>query len=166
MRTCLALSLVLVAAGCAADGGCRSQSECGSAQACVPPGVPYACGIPCMQERACESAADCEDGQVCAEYVGSCCFAGELSSRCLPPCTDGSCAAGERCDGASGLCVTIACDNGYACAEHTSCAPGAAGADAHGCVRDACSGDGECDGGACVDGLCYEGPGTCEGPVP
>lgn len=119
-----------------------------------------------MQERQCESATDCEPGQVCAEYVGSCCFAGELSSHCIPPCTDTSCAAGERCDSASGLCLVIACDDGFTCAEHTTCTPGAAAADAHGCIRDECAGDGECGGGACVDGLCYDGPGTCEGPVP
>lgn len=163
---CILMLAVLALAGCAAEGGCRSQSECGSAESCVPPGVPRACGIPCMQERRCESAADCDAGQVCEEYVGGCCFAGELSSRCAPPCTEGSCEAGRRCESASGLCLVIACDDGFACGPHTSCAAGAAGADVHGCVRDACTADGDCEGGACVDGLCYEGPGTCEPPVP
>lgn len=152
---------------CAADaGGCRSQSDCTSAEACVPPGAPRACGIPCSAMRTCASSADCASGDVCVEYVAPCCFAGELSSRCQPSCDAGSCPEGERCDAASGLCEVTPCDDGYECAVHTTCAPGAAGADAHGCVRDGCAGDGDCADGACVDGRCYEGPGSCEGPAP
>ncbi len=165
-RTSIILLTGLAFASCADGDGCRSQSECAPAQSCVPPGVPRRCGIPCVEERLCESAADCEAGQVCEEYVGGCCFAGELSSRCVPPCAAGSCAAGERCDASSGLCLLIACDEGFACGPHTSCAPSTAGADVHGCVRDACVGDADCEGGACVEGLCYEGAGTCEPAIP
>jgi hypothetical protein len=163
----LAAVLALFIVGCAAlDGSCRSQAECGSAESCVAPGARRACGIPCPVERECEDASDCDTGEVCAEFVATCCFAGELSSRCAPACTDGSCAADERCDASSGLCSAIPCDDGHACPEHTSCRPAEAGADVHGCTRDACGGDGDCPGGACVDGLCYAGPGACEGPVP
>jgi hypothetical protein len=27
-----------------------------------------------------------------------------------------------------------------------------------------CAGDSECTGGACVNGACYAGPGSCGGP--
>jgi len=161
----VASAATVIAAGCS-NGGCRSQSECGSDESCVPPGVRRACGIPCPEQRDCESAEDCAPGQVCGEYVATCCFAGERSSRCQLPCTDASCAEGERCDATSGLCVTVLCDEGLACAPHTHCSPGSAGADEHGCVRDPCAGDGDCGDGGCVDGLCYDGPGSCEPPVP
>ncbi len=152
--------------GCSSVGGCRGDRDCTSGTVCVPPGVGPGCGIPCMAERSCASSADCSGDEVCIEYVATCCFAGELSSFCGPRCTDTSCAAGERCDATSGLCAPIPCDDGFACEPFTRCEAGALGADSNGCVRDACSGDGDCGGGTCVLGFCYESAGECMGPVP
>lgn len=162
------LGCLLGLGACASDvGGCRSQDECGDTESCVPPGAPRACGIPCQVDRACEADSDCDTGQVCEEYVATCCFAGELSARCVPACADDAgCLEGERCDTTSGQCGLVPCDDGYACPAHTTCSSGAAGIAGHGCVRDACGGDGDCGDGACVDGRCYEAAGTCEGPVP
>lgn len=166
--TVLSLASLFLAAGCTSAPleGCRSQADCASAESCVPPGARRACGIGCPQERLCERDDECEAGQVCVEYVASCCLAGEISTRCQPRCDASSCAEGERCDDASGRCEVIPCGTEYACDAHTTCDPSDPDADRHGCARDACTSDADCDGGTCVDRLCYEGPGTCEPTVP
>src|SRR5690606_13748110 len=75
MRT-HALLFGLVLLGCTgADpgGACRGDDDCGDAESCAPPGAPTGCGIPCPIERGCERDDEC-DGDVCVEFVASCCF--------------------------------------------------------------------------------------------
>jgi predicted small lipoprotein YifL len=146
-------------------GECRSDDDCTEAsETCVQPGAWTPCGIPCNAPRECEPADGCEGDLVCEEHVGDCCGPGEpLASRCVEPCTEGSCAEGERCP-ETGLCEPIPCAEGYGCPTHTDCTGGDR-ADEHGCVRALCAVDDDCTpAGFCVVGACYETPGTCQGP--
>ncbi len=145
---------------------CRSSADCGG-PLCLPPGASAGCG-PCrMPEHDCTADPDCAPGDVCVSTVLACTCTGEPSTLCGPSCTGGgtTCAAGERCD-PSGHCVALSCATGYACGSNTRCDVGAPGADEHGCVRQTCTVDAECDCGACVEGRCYDGPGQCTYPPP
>jgi hypothetical protein len=64
----------------------------------------------------------------------------------------------------NGECQPTSCEAGYACPAHTVCDPRPA-ADPHGCLRDTCTTDGDCDcGGGCVEGFCYPSLGECTAP--
>ena len=151
------------------EGSCRGDGDCDEAMGeyCMPPGAPMPCGVGCDAPRECEPAAGCAGELLCEEYVASCCFAGDpLASRCVDPCTDTSCDAGERC-AEGGLCEPAPCSDEYVCPPHTSCTEGGR-ADEHGCERATCTADGDCStppGGYCVVGQCHETPGSCELPA-
>ena len=144
---------------------CRTDADCtaaGTFEYCVPPGVPPACGVGCAMMRDCELHEDCGEGQRCVEMVGPCCTAADpLESRCMPACAPGGCPTGQRCN-ADAICEPLPCTEGYTCPAHTTCT---GTGDDHGCARNPCVGDGDCPGGACVSGSCYDGPGTCMGPA-
>ncbi len=147
---------------------CRSTGDCASSESCVPPGVPRACGICAPVPLECDGAADCGEGEVCVRENVPCSCEPVLGALCRPACTTDSCAEGERC-GSDGACEPIACDEGWVCPDNTRCSAEtgpALAVDAHGCFRIACASDIDCDCGACIDGLCYDGPGTCQPPVP
>jgi len=152
----------LASAGCRlAPGDCRDERDCASSESCVPPFSPAGCGacftamLPCSDDAECDAVAA---GLIC-EPVFCACDAAELG--CTPGCTrDDQCIEGSRC-GASGRCEALPCTAVADCPAQFDCS--AAGS----CARRACSGDSGCAGaGYCVGGLCYDGPGTCEGPVP
>lgn len=161
--------LALALLGCAAEIGdaCDSESDCESGTSCVPPGSPRVCGICSPDDRACASDTDCAAGSHCEEYEPICSTcSGALPTQCVVDCTVGSCAEDSRCDG--GRCVPLHCTSGefpYECPSNFRCASDGGG-DAHGCVRLDCDRDRNCDHGACVSGLCWDGEGTCMGPVP
>ncbi len=146
----------------AGPSGCRSDADCtSSGESCLAPGASHGCGIPCSPDRQCESAGECAEGQLCVEYVASCCGPDMPSSRCQDPCTETSCPEGERC-GVDGVCEPTPCEEGWECPEHTSC-EGAG--DAHGCRRTTCTTDTDCAGGFCVNGACYSSLGACTPPA-
>lgn len=149
------------------DGSCRVLADCPSGRTCVAPGDPVPCGIPCQPHATCASDADCAATDLCESYLETCCVPGDpTSTRCVPPCTAGSCAAGTAC-AASGRCEPVACAAGYACPAHTRCDAAAAGADPHGCLRRTCTDDSACESaGWCVNGACHEAAGACRSPAP
>lgn len=147
---------------------CRTSAECERGEPCVPPGTPRACGICMPTPHECTSSADCAAGDVCVHEPVPCTCDGDLGTFCRPACTVDSCDEGERC-GSDGLCAPIHCSEGYACSDNTRCETTSTPAgpiDAHGCWRLPCTGDAECDCGACVEAYCYDGPGLCQPPVP
>jgi hypothetical protein len=141
---------------------CTSDDVCESANVCYPPGT-GCCPVGMIAPRACENDTDCADGEVCEEYIPTTACTSGIGSECLLDCRMGGrdCTDGT-CDEA-GHCVPLACPDDWTCDENHDCDSTAAGADLHGCVRRACGTATECDCGACVNGRCVSGPGTCGG---
>jgi hypothetical protein len=133
--------------GCATDADCRNSGE-----VCFYPGQPN-----CPVDFSC-SPEYCATDEWCSPADPAFPICGD--SECRPHCVDdGGCRSGaETCSAASGTCVPIPCDGGFACASHETCVPGGP---VHGCVRDACAGDADCAGGFCVESKCYDDPGRC-----
>ncbi len=138
--------------GTATIGACATQEECPSGEYCFAPGEPN-----CPVEQSCLGSG-CPTGQWCA--IADPAFPVCGDSECRDLCTDDAgCRAGaETCDLASGNCVAIRCDAGFACAPHESCV---AAAPVHGCVRDTCADDAACADGRCVKGECHDTLGFC-----
>jgi hypothetical protein len=169
-------------------GACRDDGDCSDDKGCAPPVRPLewgpVCGIGCGPQMACTDDASCPaEAPLCLGYLESCCGqSGPLSTRCSAACTDdATCGDGWRCRADGRGCEAISCADAWTCPTHTSCEADAAfvvqgcsaaygcpeGPEAHGCVRDACERDGDCDGdGKCVWELCYDGFGSCMGAVP
>lgn len=157
---------------------CHSSADCDSSrfEMCYAPGASPGCG-PCVPPtRTCATDADCVLGDgstgICQSYVDPCshpfaCGAGGdlTSTRCIPRCTtDASCGEGMHCN-ADGTCRAQTCMEGYVCPMFTQCGD-LAGGDAHGCVRQSCSVDGDCGcGGACLTGSCFDTLGACMPPA-
>lgn len=167
--TSMLLLALLWGSGCAANIGesCDSESDCESGAGCVPPGSPRVCGICSSDERTCEADEDCAEGSHCAEYEPICpTCSGLLPTWCVADCSAGGCGDDARCDAGTGRCLPLQCTSGefpYECPSNFRCADGG---DEHGCVRLSCDRDRDCDHGACVNGACWDGEGTCMGPVP
>jgi len=127
------------------------------------------CGVCSNEPRSCESDTDCAAGSHCEEYTPLCpSCSGALPTQCVLDCSAGSCADDERCDLDVGRCVPLQCTSGefpYACPSNFRCSGDGSG-DRHGCERLSCDRDRDCDHGACVNGACWDGEGTCMGPVP
>jgi len=87
---------------------------------------------------------------------------------CLGDCrVDPTVCGDEQPCGPDGVCVPLDCTMfGVSCPASASCDPASEAADARGCVRRSCTADSDCDCGACVLGLCHDGPGFCSPPVP
>lgn len=125
------------------------------------------CGIPARE--LCSEDGDC-DGSTRCHAIADPCSPDGVGSECRAPCSEGGCGEGFRC-GANGACEVIPCDEGTICADHEQCdasvaASGPVHARASGCVAIPCSEDGECPaGGACVNGRCQSGPGSCVEPT-
>jgi hypothetical protein len=83
-------------------------------------------------------------------------------STCQPKCTgDASCPstpAGLLTCGPGGKCQPKTCTP-TSCPTNFTCP-----SDGSGCVRTTCTTDSQC-AGACVNGTCWSGPGTCR-PIP
>ena len=143
---------------CVAVDGCRQTTECNAmlSEQCVPPDPDAApvCGIPMEDE--CEPVGRPCDQGTC--FVGGGACGGNVCAAACSLCDDGDTCLMD------GTCEPMACDAGYTCLPHTVCDVGNARANDHGCVRATCADDGECSGGFCVAGACYESLGTCEGP--
>lgn len=144
---------------------CHTSTECTGGRGCLPPGGFLGCGECVPPLATCTVDADCATGDVCVSFVHPCSCGGE-STECRTRCTPTSCAAGETCNATTGECGPTSCEAGYTCPPHTVCDPRPA-ADPHGCNRDSCTLDSDCDcGGGCVDGYCYAGLGECVSPPP
>jgi hypothetical protein len=195
LRLLVVACLVSLALACSDNGqvsppgdACRDSGDCSGDKGCAPPVSPLewgpVCGIGCGPMMQCVDDSSCPaEAPLCLGYLEICCGPVDpLSTRCSAACTDdAACGEGWRCRADQRGCEAVPCTDGYTCPAHTECdepnafvvegcsAPQGCpeGAEAHGCVRDVCERDGDCDsGGKCVWGLCYEGFGECMGPVP
>jgi hypothetical protein len=174
MRTPRSVSLSLLLLGvtfastaCGSEGSeCHVSEDCSGALECAGPSEPQVCGIPANEQ--CTADADCGADDRCHAIADPCSPDG-VGSECRPQCSEGGCGEGFRC-AASSACEAIPCDEDFACAGFEICDPsvaktGPVHARAHGCVASICSDDSECPSdGACVNGVCQEGPGTCVEP--
>lgn len=187
--------VLLLASACGDDGqpsppknSCRDDGDCRGDTYCTHPVRPLtmdpSCGIGCGQQVACDDDASCPaQAPLCLGYLENCCGPyTPLSTRCEAACTDdATCGEGWRCRADGRGCEAIPCDEGWVCPAHTQCEAERAfsvdgcsaaygcpeGPEAHGCLRNDCDRDRDCDGdGKCVFGLCYEGFGACMGLVP
>lgn len=166
--------------------GCSVDDDCGNGL-CEPYDVPQG---PCDCEPSMVCVANCNDagcgdGFTC-ELDGHCT---PISCDAGYDCPDDSVcdllAEGSDPHG----CIPAPCDAGYACGEDEVCDAGAPGEDAHGCrplhcmegfdcgmnhrceatpsgngcLSLTCTGDGDCDCGACLNGVCGPRIGACLG---
>jgi hypothetical protein len=137
-------------------GSCRASADC-SGQECLAPGEQSCPSLvaECVYDSDCGTDAYC--GAPDPEYDDC------KQTVCRAHCdSDINCRAGsEVCDVGTRRCVLQACEDGYACPMYTTCVTSPGG---HGCQRDACAADADCGVGVCVDGGCYDQPGTCVAP--
>jgi hypothetical protein len=141
--------------GCTA---CRSRQDCPSTEplACYGPGDPV-CGGPACTLTPCNTDGFCQangggSNMICDFPTCNC--GGVMV--CIPGCARASdCLAGQTCNTIH-HCVAIPCG---ACPTHFVCGEGGT------CVRQTCTADGDCGGGFCVNGSCYDSLGMCS-PIP
>jgi hypothetical protein len=148
---------VCPALGCAQPHCCEQESECQAmGGTCVPPGMPSGCGMCDPDPGDCATDIDCTGGNICEPVLCSC----NAALRCTPGCTEpADCAVGTSCTGGDHpRCVPSACSTTTPCPHDFDC-------DAGTCTRRPCTSDLECDH-FCVLGLCYDGQGECEQPMP
>jgi hypothetical protein len=124
-----------------------------------------AAGEQCLASGHCQTIS-CTMGYPCAAgfncLVGG---AGADAHGCAPaPCAQGGyvCPAGTTCLAALGAdphgCSPIHCSATQPCPVNMTCDPAAPG---QGCKIRRCTGDGDCDCGACVGGTCAPYLGIC-----
>jgi hypothetical protein len=156
----LVLAVDAALRGC--DPGCHDEGECEEGARCLAPGEFRGCGFCQPLESDCERDSDCEGGLICAPVKEEGCPCTEVKI-CQPGCdSDDDCAIGEQCDLAKRCgrqrCASEACPPFFLCRALPTFG--------YACIRQPCGQDGDCDGGACVNGACYETLGTCALPVP
>ena len=139
--------LTCLAPGHVSAGG-TSGSSCG---ACIAP------ASPCTMNSDCKPYNSAGPRGVCVVDTSPCACPNAMI--CVPDCTDpGFCPVGTRC-GADYRCDPVGCAAGGtdACPLDFTC-----GTDSK-CARSRCTEDTQCSG-ACVNGACYDRPGTCGYP--
>jgi hypothetical protein len=138
-----------------AAGQCRTGSDCESFQQCFYPGQSIGCGTCFPGEPTCASDADCQGTDptlICEPHPCSC----NGATECVAGCTaEDQCAPWEFC-APTHRCVADVCLQESDCPPNFVCAP----ADNPHCVRKICSSDADC-ADYCVDGQCYDTPGSC-----
>ena len=149
--TCPPIDCVGTAACCHSDQDCTSPSYL-----CLAPGAFPGCGA-CYAGDGCQVDADCGSAgstQIC-EVPGCTC---DSEKACIGGCAeDSSCGLGRVC-GEDHRCRPKPCLIDTDCPQFFGCDGDGA------CSRTGCDADEECPGGACVNGGCYDGAGTCTSP--
>lgn len=148
------------------EGACREDADCDQNmfEFCFSPDDSNcgACQIPDIE---CFGPNDCDMGSACVPFEASCaCDPSAMQCVQLVVCTvDLDCPDGQFCDDM--VCAPRTCDmQQFDCPLHFDCVPDS-DADDH-CVRHPCEDDGECDGGFCVEGRCFDTLGACMPPAP
>jgi hypothetical protein len=162
-------------AGCTAgsaptgdDDDCASIADCADGEECLGPNAPQVCGI--GPQEGCASSADCGTGTACHAVPDDCSPDG-IGSQCGAPCDAAYQGCAEDFTCTDGACVADSCADGFPCPSHQACDPSTSGVETpvydhtHGCVDMTCADDGGCPLGACVNGICQDGPGSCVVPV-
>ena len=149
---------------CASNGGgvvsaCRSDTDCVDGSSCFEPGACNA-GMEEVTPVACSDTEPCAGALVCETSAAGCGFS--AGAVCVEPCPARPCSEDETC-GDDGVCAPTACADGFTCPAHTHCAEAG---DAHGCARDACAADSDCNAGHCVNGRCFDDLGECDWVAP
>jgi len=168
---------------CCTGGPCWPESAC--------PFPPTMCttssmALQCAKDQDCDAGGTCVTTvSGCPQCPHSTC------QYPPPPCTQSpdSCAPTGRCQPDAGTCGPLLCTEGWSCTAAYRCALGSAQADAHGCepvpcdavwtcavntrctppgdttnhgcAPLACTSDGDCDCGYCVNGTCGSNLGSC-----
>ena len=142
-----------------APGQCLTEADCAPpSEVCALPDSVTVCGTCQEPPDGCQDNASCTADQVCdANRLNDQCFCSSVA-QCVAPCTsDEVCLRNTFCD-ASGQCQPKECAAPTDCPTDYGCVLGT-------CSRAACTGPADCSG-ACVNGICFEEPGTCVSPVP
>jgi hypothetical protein len=159
---------------CSIDGDCSNGGVCihgVCGDQCIPPCTSATCTADQVcamsghcEPKPCTAGYTCETGTLCAPtrsgVDGHGCAAASCSS-------DGyKCAPGFRCAPSPSAdaheCSDISCTEGFACPMNFDCNP--ASTAAHHCDRRSCTGDSNCDCGACVEGVCQDRLFVCWSP--
>ncbi len=156
---------IVLTVGCGGGKGdeCRANSDCTGDLYCRGPDDPPVCGIGPQQQ--CSSDAQCF-GTVCHATYDTCSQDG-IGSRCGPSCVDSPCETDFRCN-AHGACEPVPCGEGYTCPAYQLCTLASPYGSvptydlSHGCLSVACDDDRLCPEGACTNGFCQSGPGSCQ----
>lgn len=137
---------------------CHDGNDCEPSQICLAPGEQPPCGICRKPEDECQKDADCAPTEVCEWVSGAClCWpAMQCVMRCDLPVGGplGPCKPGQAC--VNGHCVAKACKSDEDCPPFFQCVVAS-----QTCERRTCQADGDCLGGRCVKGACYDSLGTC-----
>jgi hypothetical protein len=133
---------------------CRTSSDCGFGF-CTENYISGGCGACFPAPHDCTVDSDCGSNNVCVPSMDGPCTCGGPGTVCAARCTSSSCAAGERCEDTTGVCVPITCGQDYACSAGEICFPNRTDADVHGCAPSKCASDGY----GCPTGfVCLAGP--------
>lgn len=147
----LTLALAVLATGGCGDDEAAKLPTCAAGEVTLQ-------GPACRDRQGCSGALGCVGPN--DSYSGRACGPGQ----CSPNGSDGTCAANEYCPFRCGTCQAMGkrCDSdGVTCPANFDCAPSADDRDENGCARRACTSDADCDCGACVNGRCQDGLGSC-----
>jgi hypothetical protein len=162
-----------------AVGTCHTSADCSEAfEQCLAPGEFLGCGI-CRDPEdlgTCEIDDDCPDEEgtgrpgICEPSRTSDCLCSP-AKVCRFGCRDdveADCAESEFCDPLDHRCLPDVCLIDENCPDHFECRPEPDLGFPEGnprCFRARCEGAQDCPDGECVNGLCYDQPGTCS-PIP
>jgi hypothetical protein len=145
---------------------CKSNQDCSPTiqYECLPPTEFAGCGevaggVMCFSDSDCATDAGTDSSLT---YFGPVCddptlyhLCGTFSGKaCIGGCSkDSDCVGGRICD-ATKHCVFPPCTSNGDCPANFVCGGTR-------CQRKSCVKDGDCGGGVCVNGACYDGPGSC-----
>ena len=150
-------------------GSCRTENDCTDGMTCFVPGRPQ-CGtcmegpVPCSSDDECPMSGN--QAMVCDFQVEDTCYC-DWGTSCMLKCgIEGGlvCSNPNRPACIDGHCVATPCASDSGCPGTFTCQ---GETDDMASVRRTCTVDDECgDCGWCVDGMCYDEPGTCEYMAP
>jgi hypothetical protein len=143
-------------------GQCRTDADCtgNGGVFCLAPGESPGCGVCYIPPNPCTADAECTAmgaAFICEPAHCSCMGQSECKEGCT---TNAQCAPSEVCELATHRCAGKPCAKDADCPQNFAC-----GAADKRCARKPCASDAACQG-TCVEGLCYDMPGTCSFPVP